>query len=126
MVGVWANARTAYHALTADKPPPIGSKQERDNPPEPNWLKQAQAKAQHIEHAEKWWRALTSPQHFGAFIKMPHILGEPQPDEVKTAAELRRDPDERKRQYRQFLDRFQRDVRRRREAGQGPKTIELP
>lgn len=84
----WIEARTLYHAMTADKTLPPGSKDERDKPPEPNWTEMREAKEWRMEHDAEFRHALESPKHFGAFLGLGHILGEPPAREVKTAQDL--------------------------------------
>ncbi len=122
-MGVYVSARTTYHALTADKPVPPGSKSEHERPPD--WTAMARAKAWRKEHDAEWMRALTSPRHFAHFLGFGHVMGELPPDEMSTAKPLRHDPYERKKQYHAFLETFRRDVKRARERGEAPRTLPL-
>lgn len=88
LVGIYAQSRSLYHALTAnsDLPPTRAQAQGKEKP---DWAKIEQARQSRIEHDEQWFKALRSPQHFGAFFGMGHILGEPPPDEVRPAKSMK-------------------------------------
>lgn len=81
MIGLWAQSRALYHALTANNDlPQTRADQKRS-------VSDAQlerAKKARIEHDEAWLRAITSPKHFGAFLGMPSILGEPEDEPAES------------------------------------------
>lgn len=119
-MSVYVNARTTYHALTADKPPPSTSKEKG-----PTDAQIDKAKRWRREHDAEWMQALSTPQHFASFMGWGRILGEPEPDEVQTAEVLRNDPAERQKQYQGFMDTFRADMKRLRESGGTPTTRSL-
>lgn len=86
MVGMWAGARTIFHALTADGEMPRTSK---DKPASEAQI--LRAKRWREEHDEEYRQGLRSPAHWGQFIGMPHIMGEPPKEEVQAASRVRRD-----------------------------------
>ncbi len=85
MLGLWVSARTQFHALTADKDP-IRLKGDTD----PTDSELSAAKKWRKEHDAEWLEAVSGPQRFGAFVGLPHVLGEPPKKTVKTAEELKR------------------------------------
>lgn len=74
MTGLWVGARVAYHALTADGEMPQ-TRAEQKKPISNGRI--SRAKRMREGHDRQWLDALRSPTHFGAFIGMPTILGEP-------------------------------------------------
>lgn len=95
MIGQWAQARAVHYALTADKDLPPGSKEESEA--KPNWSKMAEYKQSLIELKHEFSQALASPRHFGAFLGMPTVLGEPPPETLKTLQDIKREEAERNR-----------------------------
>jgi hypothetical protein len=93
MVGQWAQARTLHHALTADKDLPPASKEESEK--KTNWGKMAQARAFREQHDHEFRQALSSPKHFGVFLGMGGVLGEPPPESIKTLDEVKAEERER-------------------------------
>ncbi|PLS82283.1 MAG: hypothetical protein CYG60_24765 [Actinobacteria bacterium] len=77
MLGQWMQARTLYAALTSDKDLPP-TKAEHEGKKRINWAKLEEARQQRLLHDKRWMQALSDPREFGAYMGMPHILGEPE------------------------------------------------
>lgn len=92
MIELWANARALFHSNVADRDLPP-TRAEAEGKKKTDWAKLEKARKSRQEHDERWMRAIASPAHFGAFLGMPQILGEPPPEEVKTAREIARAED---------------------------------
>lgn len=95
MISQWAGARAVHYALTADKDLPPGSKEESERPT--NWAKQGEYKQSLLELKHEFSQALASPKHFGKFLGMPTVLGEPPAETVKTIEDIKREQAERNR-----------------------------
>lgn len=77
MLGQWMQARTLYHALTADSDLPP-TKREHEGKKKTDWGKVERARQQRMKHDKEWMEALSDPKRFGALMGMPGILGEPE------------------------------------------------
>ena len=100
MLGQWMQARTLYHGLTlySEMPP---TKAQHEGKEKPDWNRIDKARKQREEHDERWANALADPKHFGKFMGMPQILGEP-PEPEK--------PEDRKARYKRISQEAQANV----------------
>ena len=96
MVGQWAQTKAVYHALIQDKELPPASKAESEK--KTNWAKVAEYRRWREEHDREFRQALASPKHFGVFLGMPSVLGEPPQEETRSAEQTKEEEAERARQ----------------------------
>lgn len=79
IMGIWANCRALWFALTADHDlPPTQAEYNRQKKAKgPNWAKVERARKQQERLQREWQRAVNDPRWLGVLMKMGHILGEP-------------------------------------------------
>jgi len=82
IVSMWALGRAVDAAITSSQDMP---QTKADTKKKPSDAKLAQAKKHRIEHDKLWYDALRSPKHYGAWLGMPHVLGEPERPPEKTS-----------------------------------------
>lgn len=82
-----------HHALLADKK--LSQTKEEAEREKPNWAKAAEAGRSREAHDHEFHQALNSPRHFGVFISMPNVLGEPDHETVKSFEEAKAEERER-------------------------------
>lgn len=71
---MWALGRAVDAAITASQDIP---QTKADSKKTTSDAKIAAAKRQRIEHDKLWYDALRSPQYYGEWLGMPHVLGAP-------------------------------------------------